>query len=291
MYKSAKELLEYCNANGLTIPQCVRLTEKEIVPNTNNLDKTLLEYFKVMNESTHKTLNKEIPSISGLTGGDAKKLYEYSQKNDTLCGKGVLLASSYALSTAEVNVSMGVITACPTAGASGIVPSVLTYILGDNNNQEVIANALLVAGAIGQIIELNATISGSTGGCQAECGSGAAMASGMAVWYKGGTNEQIFNASALTLKSLLGLVCDPVAGLVEVPCIKRNASCVALALLCADMSLSGIKSVIPFDDVVEAMNSVGKSMSIDLKETSLGGLANTITGKKIKKDLLSKLEK
>lgn len=290
MYKSAKELISMAKSEGKTLPQLVYENEcqmRGIEESDGAVYIELSSYLDVMIDSANKTLQEAIPSISGFTGGSAKKLFKYISSGKSLCGEALLTAASYALSTSEVNASMGLIAACPTAGASGIVPSVLLVAAEKTNaERQQILDALLVTAAIGQLIESNATLSGAEGGCQAECGSAAAMAAGAAVYLFGGTIDQIFHAAAIALQNVMGLVCDPIAGLVEVPCINRNASGAANAMLCADMVLSGISSYVPFDEVVDAMYKVGQSMSIELKETALGGLAATPTGKSIKNKIL-----
>lgn len=196
-------------------------------------------------------------------------------------GSTFLKALAYALAVTEVNAAMGRVVAAPTAGASGIIPGIIIALVEDRSLTDVQAiNALLVSGAIGRIIAANATLSGAEGGCQAECGAASAMAAAAAVFLYGGSAEQSLEAAAMALKGLLGLVCDPMAGLVEVPCSKRNASSAANAFACAEMALAGIQSVIPFDEVVDAMFKVGNLMSPSLKETAVGGCAGTPTAVK-----------
>jgi L-serine dehydratase len=184
-----------------------------------------------------------------------------------------------ALAVGEANASMGRIVAAPTAGASGTLPAVLFSLAEARGLQRpALAKALVVSGAIGMVIASRATLSGAAGGCQAECGSAGAMAAGAAVELYGGNPEQVGQAVAMTLKNMLGLVCDPVAGLVEVPCVKRNAGATAVAMVAAEMALAGIESVIPVDEVIDAMSAVGSAMSCTLKETAQGGLAVSPTG-------------
>jgi L-serine dehydratase len=199
-------------------------------------------------------------------------------------------AVAASMAVLEVNASMGKIVAAPTAGSSGILPGALISVGEDfKKNDDDICKALFTASAVGYIITRNATVSGAEGGCQAETGAAAAMASAAIVEMLGGTAEEALAAAAITIKNILGLVCDPVAGLVEVPCVKRNAIGTANALISADMALAGIKSVIPFDEVVEAMYKVGRSLPSSLKETSLGGLATTPTGIKLKNEILGNI--
>ncbi|HZK87051.1 MAG TPA: L-serine ammonia-lyase, iron-sulfur-dependent, subunit alpha, partial [Syntrophomonas sp.] len=235
--------------------------------------------FKVMQESIKNGLSPDIKSLGGLIGGNAYRLHEHMQKN-CVSGQTVVKAASYALAVTEVNAAMGKIIAAPTGGASGTLPGVIVALMEDRNIAgDVAVDALLVGAAIGKIIASQATLSGAEGGCQAECGSAAAMAAAAAVYMLDGVPEMSCNAAAMALKGLLGLVCDPVAGLVEVPCSKRNATGVAHAMLCADMALAGITSFIPLDEVVEAMDRVGRMMSPELRETAQGGCAATPTAR------------
>lgn len=195
-------------------------------------------------------------------------------------------AMARAISSSEVNAAMGKIVACPTAGSCGILPAVIIS-AGEklNKSEEELVNALFTASGVGIIIAKNATLSGAEGGCQAECGSAAAMASAAVVEMMGGTVEQALDAAAIVIKNILGLVCDPVAGLVEVPCAKRNIAGTVNALTTADIVMSGVKSMIPFDEVVWAMYKVGKQLSPELRETALGGIAITPTALKLKKEI------
>ena len=238
--------------------------------------------WQVMQASIERGIKNTEKSLSGLTGGDAKKLYAYRQNG--YMGQEVLSAAAYAVGISEVNAVMGRIVACPTAGSCGIVPAALYAAKMERNlSEEEIVYALFTAAGIGMVIDQNASIAGAAGGCQAECGTAAGMAAGALVELAGGTPAQIGNAVALSIKNLLGLVCDPVAGLVEVPCVKRNGFAVIEAMLAADMSLAGIESVIPVDEVIDAMNRIGKSLPKSLRETSEGGLATTDTAKAIEK--------
>lgn len=220
-------------------------------------------------------------SKGGLVGGDALKLQTYysAHPERSIVGPIVRQAITMALAVGEANASMGRIVAAPTAGASGVLPAIL-FSLAELRKFEdgELAKGLLVAGAIGMVIASRATLSGAAGGCQAECGSAAAMGAGAAVALCGGTPSQVGHAAAIALKNLLGLVCDPVAGLVEVPCVKRNAGAAAQALAAAEMALAGIESAIPVDEVFDAMSSIGGSMHCSLRETAQGGLAVTPTG-------------
>lgn len=238
--------------------------------------------WQVMQASIERGISNREKSLSGLTGGDALKLYNYRQQG--YMGQEVLSAAAYAVGISEVNAVMGRIVACPTAGSCGIVPAALYAAKKERNlSDEDIVNALFTAAGIGMVIDQNASIAGAAGGCQAECGTAAGMAAGALVELAGGTPQQIGNAVALSIKNLLGLVCDPVAGLVEVPCVKRNGFAAIEAMLAADMTLAGIASVIPVDEVIDAMNRIGKALPKSLRETSEGGLATTATAKAIEK--------
>ena len=240
---------------------------------------------EVMKDSASLGLTQDIRSVGGIIGGDAKRVMDYvNSGKKTLCGDTVNKAAAMALSSSEVNASMGKICASATAGSCGIVPAaVLTAIEVYGSTEEETLNALFTASGIGIIIATNATVSGAEGGCQAECGAAAAMAAGAMVELAGGTPEQSLHAGAAALKNVLGLVCDPIAGLVEAPCAKRNSSGVINAMISADLALAGVKSVIPFDEVVEAMFEVGKALPMELRETALGGVAITKTGKELER--------
>lgn len=237
---------------------------------------------QVMKESVQRGLAGNERSVSGLTGGDARRLNEARITGKTLAGEGTILAVSRALAAAEVNACMGRIVAAPTAGSCGVLPGVLLTVaerLGKSDDD--LVRALFTAAGFGMIIAQKASISGAAGGCQAECGSGAAMAAAAGAELAGGSPEQSAHAAAIALKSMLGLVCDPVAGLVEVPCVKRNGMAAALALVAIDMALAGIESAIPADEVIEAMGQVGRALPESLRETAGGGLAATPTARQI----------
>lgn len=230
--------------------------------------------------------DRRLVSRSGLAGGDGGCMEDYVEKGQSLCGPFVGKVIAGALQMGESNACMKRIVAAPTAGACGVLPAVLVpYYVEHNTQEERILEALYTAAGIGQVIAFRASIAGASGGCQAEIGSASAMAAGALVQLQGGTPEQVANAAAMALKNLLGLVCDPVAGLVEVPCVKRNVIGAVNALSAADMALAGIISRIPPDQVVDAMQQVGNLMANSLKETGEGGLAGTIQGQKIKKQL------
>jgi len=249
--------------------------------NAETVTTAMKQIWKVMVNSIEQGIKINKRSPSGMSGGDAKKIFAKSKKGKTLSGKSNLKVAARAIGVAEYSSSMGIIVASPTAGSSGVVPAVI-YTAAEiyEVSEETIIRSLFASALIGLVCDAKASTSGSEHGCQAEIGVSAAMAA--AVEIAGGTAEEAVNAAALMLKNSLGLACDPVAGLVEVPCIKRNGMMAAEALLAADMSLSGVESVIPFDEVVVAMDDIGQMMPCEIKETSEGGLAMTKTGKSYK---------
>ncbi|KPU45163.1 L-serine dehydratase, alpha chain [Oxobacter pfennigii] len=287
MFSSAKELLEYCIKNNVKISAAIIDDEaKTSEKSKGEVMERMRQSLEVMRSSASQGLEKDIKSISGLIGGDAKRINDNINKNKTLCGSNINKAMARAFSSSEVNSAMGRIVAAPTAGSCGILPAVIiTAAENFNSTEEEIVNSLFTASAVGAIIAGNATLSGAEGGCQAECGSASAMAAAACVELAGGTPEMSFHAAAIAIKCILGLVCDPIAGLVEAPCAKRNAMGSVNAMAAADMALAGVKSIIPFDEVVDAMYRIGKSMPFELRETSLGGLAATPTGIKLHKEI------
>ena len=222
-------------------------------------------------------------SVSGLVGGDGLKMRLYARRGESIGGEFMDEVIVQAVSMAESNACMRRIVAAPTAGSCGVVPAVLLPLCErEHYTQHELLEALYVASGIGAVIAYRASISGAAGGCQAEIGTASAMAAGALVSLRGGTNEQIGHAVAMALKNLMGLVCDPVAGLVEVPCVKRNVIGAVNAISAADMALAGIESRIPVDEVIDAMGEVGRRMPVEFRETALGGLAATPTGKEVK---------
>lgn len=222
-------------------------------------------------------------SVSGLVGGDGLKMRLYARRGESIGGEFMDEVIVQAISMAELNACMRRIVAAPTAGSCGVVPAVLLPLCErEHYTQHELLEALYVASGIGAVIAYRASISGAAGGCQAEIGTASAMAAGALVSLRGGTNEQIGHAVAIALKNLMGLVCDPVAGLVEVPCVKRNVIGAVNAISAADMALAGIESRIPVDEVIDAMGEVGRRMPVEFRETALGGLAATPTGKAVK---------
>lgn len=284
-YRTVAELVQIAQEQGksigeIVIEQEVQATGRPVAEVLATMEKSL----QVMQAAVEKGINEEVVSRSGITGGDAKRLAEYAKGGKGLSQGVVLDAVNYALATSEVNASMGLIVATPTAGSSGVLPgSLLAAGKHLGSSQGELVEALFNAGGIGYVIANNATISGAAGGCQAEIGAAAAMAASAIVQLAGGTPEQCSHGAAMALKNLLGLACDPVAGLVEVPCVKRNSMGAAVAIVAADMSLAGIRSVIPCDEVIEAMYKIGAMLPSCLRETSLAGLAKTPTGEELNK--------
>lgn len=278
---SGRELVEACEAMGISIGEyAIRQESDETGISREDIWNSMKEAIRVMENSTSKGVSEEVISVSGLIGGDAYRMGKYLKNGKSVGGSVTTRAMGYALACSEVNASMGKIVACPTAGACGILPAAVMTMKDEHGIvEEDIILSLFAAGAVGAIIAQNATISGAEGGCQAECGSAAAMAACAIVQMMGGTPGMCLDAGAIVFKNTLGLVCDPIAGLVEVPCAKRNAQGVLSAIGAADMVLAGVRSRIPFDDTVEAMYSIGKAMPESLRETGIGGLAGTETGK------------
>ena len=229
----------------------------------------------VMESSSKKGREKKVISLSGLIGGDSKKIEDYLNNDKMVTDYFLVKAMARAISCSEVNSAMGKIVAMPTAGAYGLPAAILSVAEKFNFDREKIRRALLTASIVGILFIENATISGAEGGCQAECGTASAMAAAAVVYMMGGTPKQSFDAAAICIKNVLGLICDPVLGLVEVPCAKRNASGVVNALSVSDLVLAGVESKILFDDCVKALDEVGRSLPKEFRETALGGLAKT----------------
>ena len=249
----------------------------------------LRKTYEIMKKSANAGLAEPITSMSGMTGKNAFKVNDYSMNSKSISGALITKAMARALSTSEVNASMGRIVAAPTAGASGILPATLVTMQDEfDYSDEEIFNALLTASAVGEIIAVNATISGAEGGCQAECGAAAAMAAAAIIELRGGSINDIFTAASFALKNIMGLICDPVCGLVEYPCNLRNASGVVNAIISADLTLAGVEALIPFDETVGAMGNVGKELPVSLKETAIGGIAGTETAQRLYEEFLDK---
>ena len=231
---------------------------------------------EIMRESATQPLKNPVRSMGGLIGGEAKRLAAHAARKKSLCGPVLQRAITYAMGVLEVNASMGLIVAAPTAGSSGVVPALLLALQEEYRiSDERLLDGLFNAGAVGYLAMRNATVAGAVGGCQAEVGVAAAMAASAAVELMGGTPQQSLDAASTVMMNMLGLVCDPVGGLVEYPCQSRNAAGVANALVAAEMALSGVPQLIPFDEMLEAMYRVGRRLPAELRETALGGCATT----------------
>ena len=282
-----QELIQLAQQSQTTIAKVMLAVEVE---QTGHSEQEIVErmsrQFDVMEEAVRKGVQSPIQSRTGLTGGDAYRVHEYVEQGSTFVAPQTLRAMAYALSVSEVNAGMGRIVATPTAGAAGILPGVLVYALDSGRfSRDAVVMAMFTAAALGLVIANSASIAGATGGCQAEVGSATAMAAGALVELAGGSPEQVGHAVGLTLKNSLGLVCDPVAGLVEIPCIVRNGLHAVTALAAADMALAGVKSIIPPDEVIQAMRDIGNELPVSLRETGIGGLAGTPTGKRLRRQV------
>lgn len=282
MFRNVAELVELAESKNVKISQI--MIEQEMAV-TGKSRETILQQMETNLEVMEKAVERGLAGVqshSGLTGGDAVLLQNYIKSGKSLSGDLLLDAVSKAVATNEVNAAMGTICATPTAGSAGVVPGTLFAVKNKlNPTRQQMVEFLFTAGAFGFVVANNASISGAAGGCQAEVGSASGMAAAAIVEMAGGTPSQCAEAMAITLKNMLGLVCDPVAGLVEVPCVKRNAMGAANAMVAADMALAGITSRIPCDEVIEAMYKIGQTMPVALRETAQGGLAATPTGREL----------
>ncbi|OYD06432.1 L-serine ammonia-lyase, iron-sulfur-dependent, subunit alpha [Paludifilum halophilum] len=293
-FRTVAELVEVAESENLSISEVmIRKEMKDFNKPREEIMRQMAENLDVMEEAIHRGLNEEVASQSGLSGGDAQRIRKYMKEADVLLsGADVLDAVSRSMAVSEINAAMGTIVATPTAGACGILPGcVFTAADRLGSDRETMVRALFVSGAIGYCVANNAFISGAAGGCQAEVGSATAMSAAAVVEMAGGTPSMSAEAVAIALKNMLGLVCDPVAGLVEAPCVKRNAMGGSIAMVAADMAMAGVKSVIPTDEVIGAMFRIGRDMPTSLKETALGGLAATPTGRAEERRIFGKSEK
>ncbi|MEK5039586.1 L-serine ammonia-lyase, iron-sulfur-dependent, subunit alpha [Sporosarcina sp. FSL K6-3457] len=289
LFGSVKELVALAESQQKPISEIMIEQEMLITKRTReDIIAQMDNNLTVMENAIDRGL-QGVQSTSGLTGGDAVLLQNYIATGKGLSGDLLLDAVSKAVATNEVNAAMGTICATPTAGAAGIVPGTLFAVKNKlNPTREQMINYLFTSGAFGFVVANNASISGAAGGCQAETGSAGSMAAAAIVEMAGGTPQQSAEAFSIVMKNMLGLVCDPVAGLVEVPCVKRNAMGAAKALVGADMALAGVVSRIPTDEVIEAMHKIGQSMPSALRETAKGGLAATPTGKALEAKIFGK---
>lgn len=283
--RSGEELINICKEENISLSEyAIRMEVDKSGLSREEIIEKMRANLKVMIDGVTEGMSKEVYSVTGLIGGDGFRVNEYLKKGETLTGTTTVMAMSMALASSEVNASMGKIVACPTAGSCGILPAVILSAGGKlGKTEDEMIEGLFAAASIGTIIGMNATLSGAEGGCQAECGSAAAMGAGAVVFLMGGTPKMSMDAGAIVIKNILGLVCDPVAGLVEIPCAKRNAAGAVSALCTADLVMAGVDSKIPFDDAVSAMYKVGRELPASLRETALGGVAVTKAGLELKK--------
>lgn len=276
-FKNAKELLALCQEKKLPISEVMRQREILLGETTAEIvDQRMDRVLEIMKDAAFSPIKDPVISMGGLIGGEARKLCEFHDLGKSLCGNVLGKGITYAMATLETNASMGLIVASPTAGSAGIVPGMmlaLQEVYGFSDKK--IRQALFNAGAIGYLAMRNATVAGAVGGCQAEVGIASAMAASAAVELLGGTPLQCTYAASTVLMNMLGLVCDPVGGLVEYPCQNRNAAGVSNALIAAEMSLAAIPQFIPLDEMIDAMYTVGKKLPAELRETALGGCAAT----------------
>ncbi|MEN2281929.1 L-serine ammonia-lyase, iron-sulfur-dependent, subunit alpha [Algoriphagus sp. SE2] len=285
LFESFKGWKSYCEENKVSLPDSVIEYEVEQKnAESNQIKAGILNAFQVMKDAVKTGLEEEMTSRSGMINNGAKKVYNHPL---AVLSPEFQKLIARALAAKEVNSCMGRVVAAPTAGASGILPGTLVTLQEIHGvSDEKIVEGLLVSAGIALIIEEKASLAGAVGGCQAETGSAAAMAAGAMVYCLGGNTDQVFNAVAITIQCMLGLVCDPVAGLVEVPCVVRNASAASIAFSSTQIAISDVSSVIPVDECVEAMGEIGASMESRYKETAMGGLAATLTGQEISKRVL-----
>lgn len=293
MLNTANEIIKACEEKNYHIYDLVLEQEIESQKIT---EEALRDYLRrvlgVMEHSATETLEHSYETEFKMIDGFAKQFFDYQKEQEPLVGKFLVRAMARAFSTSEANANMGIIAAAPTAGSSGIMPATLVSMKEKYNlDENTLLNGLLTSIGIGQIIGKYATFAGAEGGCQAECGSASAMAAAAIVEMLGGTPEQALHAASITLINVMGLACDPIAGLVEYPCTFRNASGVINAFISADMAMAGIKSIVPFDEVTIAMGEVGRLLHESIRETGLGGLAGTQTGQAIREKFLHVKEK
>ncbi|TXC91995.1 L-serine ammonia-lyase, iron-sulfur-dependent, subunit alpha [Metabacillus litoralis] len=292
MFRNVEELVSLAENKGVKIAEIMIQQECKVTNRTREDVMAQMERNLVVMEQAVERGLAGVKSHSGLTGGDAVLLQSYIDEGKFLSGSTILDAVSKAVATNEVNAAMGTICATPTAGSAGVVPGTLFAVKNKlNPSRKEMIEYLFTSGAFGFVIANNASISGAAGGCQAEVGSASGMAAAAIVELAGGSPRQAATAMAITLKNMLGLVCDPVAGLVEVPCVKRNAMGAANAMVAADMALAGITSRIPCDEVIDAMFKIGQMMPNALKETAQGGLAATPTGQQLKTKIFGDSQK
>lgn len=276
-FKNAQELLTLCEEKNLPISEIMRIREIELGETTaETVKEKMTRVLEIMKEAARSPIHKPVASMGGLIGGESRKLSLHAQQKKELCGDLLQKAITYAMATLETNASMGLIVASPTAGSAGIVPGLMLAMQEHYHfSDDTIIQALFNASAIGYLAMRNATVAGAVGGCQAEVGVASAMAASAAVELMGGTPRKCTFAASTVLMNMLGLVCDPVGGLVEYPCQNRNAAGVANAVIAAEMALAGIRQLIPLDEMIQTMFAVGRKLPAELRETAMGGCAVT----------------
>ncbi|HDJ6222472.1 TPA: L-serine ammonia-lyase, iron-sulfur-dependent, subunit alpha [Staphylococcus aureus] len=293
MFDSIRETIDYAVENNISFPDIMVKEEMELSGKSRDeVRAQMKQNLDVMRDAVIKgTTGDGVESVTGYTGHDAAKLRDYNETHHALSGYEMIDAVKGAIATNEVNAAMGIICATPTAGSSGTIPGALFKLEKTHDlTEEQMIDFLFTSALFGRVVANNASVAGATGGCQAEVGSASAMAAAAAVAIFGGSPEASGHAMALAISNLLGLVCDPVAGLVEIPCVMRNAIGSGNALISADLALAGIESRIPVDEVIEAMDKVGRNLPASLRETGLGGLAGTPTGEAIKRKIFGTAE-
>ena len=276
-FKNANELLALCEEKNLPVSEIMRIREIELgETDAEVVNQKMTRVLEIMKDAALSPISQPVTSMGGLIGGEARKLSLHAQKKEGLCGDLLQKAVTYAMATLETNASMGLIVASPTAGSAGIVPGLMLAMPEHYHFSDAeIIQALFNASAIGYLAMRNATVAGAVGGCQAEVGVASAMAASAAVELMGGTPRECTYAASTVLMNMLGLVCDPVGGLVEYPCQNRNAAGVANAIIAAEMALAGIPQLIPLDEMIQTMFTVGKKLPAELRETAMGGCATT----------------
>ena len=293
MFDSIRETIDYAVENNMSFADIMVKEEMELSGKSREeVRAQMKQNLDVMRDAVIKgTTGDGVESVTGYTGHDAAKLRDYNETHHALSGYEMIDAVKGAIATNEVNAAMGIICATPTAGSSGTIPGALFKLEKTHDlTEEQMIDFLFTSALFGRVVANNASVAGATGGCQAEVGSASAMAAAAAVAIFGGSPEASGHAMALAISNLLGLVCDPVAGLVEIPCVMRNAIGSGNALISADLALAGIESRIPVDEVIEAMDKVGRNLPASLRETGLGGLAGTPTGEAIKRKIFGTAE-
>lgn len=293
MFDSIRETIDYSVENNISFADMMINDEMEREGKSREEVRDLMrQNLNVMREAVEKgTTGDGVESVTGYTGHDAAKLRDYNENNHALSGQEMIDAVKGAVATNEVNAAMGIICATPTAGSSGTIPGVIFKLEKTHNiTEDQMIDFLFTSALFGRVVANNASVAGATGGCQAEVGSASAMAAAAAVSIFNGSPEQSGHAMALAISNLLGLVCDPVAGLVEIPCVMRNAIGSGNALISADLALAGVESQIPVDEVIGAMDRVGRNLPASLRETGLGGLAGTPTGEEIKRKIFGEAD-